>query len=122
MGPDDILFYDQAGTPIAYISDEIQSIYTYKGRPAAFIEGECIYNFPGKFLGWFIDGWVLDLDGTRVFYTRVSTGGPNTPIRGIQPIRGIKQFLPARTYRQPKPLKPPFSLSWSSRSGEQFFE
>jgi len=121
MPSDTIILYSRTGAATAYTLDDGETLYTYGGRPVGYIFEDAIFNFQGRILGWYLDGWVIDFDGTRVFFTKESKGGPNTPIKGIQPIRGIRQYCPGRDNRLGKGLKPPFSLSWSPRSGEVFF-
>jgi len=121
MATDTTILYDRTGAAIAYTLDDGETLYTYGGRPVGYIHEECLFSFQGKLLAWYLDGWVLDFDGMRVFFTKHSKGGPSTPIKGIQPIRGIRQYCPSRATRFGKGLKPAFSLLWSPRSGEIFF-
>lgn len=118
---DTTLLYDRTGAAIAYTLEDGETLYTYGGRPVGYLHEDAIFSFPGRILAWYLDGWVVDFDGTRLFFTKDSQGGPSRPIRGIPPIRGIRQYCPSRGNRFGKGLKPSFSLLWSPRSGGSFF-
>ena len=121
MAADTIILYDRTGAPTAYALEDGETLYTYTGRPVGFIQEDCIFSMEGKFLAWYLNGWVVDSDGTRLFFTKSSEGGPVKPLRGIEPLRGIRQYCPARGRPFGKGLKPAFSLVWSPRSGSAFF-
>ena len=55
----EIDFYDHDGQPIAYTQDRVH-IYTFSGDPVAYLDGDSVYSFSGKHLGWFVDGWIRD--------------------------------------------------------------
>jgi len=121
MAADTIILYDRTGAPIAYALEDGETLYTYTGRPVGFIQEDGIFSMEGRFLAWYLNGWVVDSDGTRLFFTKYSEGGPVMPLRGIEPLRGIRQYCPARGRPIGKGLKPTFSLVWSPRSGAAFF-
>jgi YD repeat-containing protein len=121
MAADTIILYDRTGAPIAYTLEDGETLYTYTGRPVGFLQGDGIFSFQGRFLAWYLQGWVVDSDGTRLFFTKHSEGGPVKPLRGIEPLRGIRQYCPGRGNPFGKGLKPAFSLFWSPRSGKAFF-
>jgi hypothetical protein len=119
---DSLIFYDRTGAAIAYALEDGVTLYTYSGRPAGYIHENGIFSFDGIPRAWYLDGWVLENDGSRLFFTKHAKGGPVTPIKGIQPIRGIRKYCPGRKQRGEAGLKPAFSLAWSARSGLVFFE
>ena len=47
-------FYDRHGNAVAYVDDG-EHIYSWDGRPVAFISGEHVYTFSGNFIGWWAD-------------------------------------------------------------------
>jgi hypothetical protein len=116
-----ITFYDQSGEAVAYLDEDGESIYLYGGEPIAFLSGEGIYSYAGRYLGWFEDGWVLDRSGNRVFFTENATGGPVRPVRAVRPARGARSARPARGAREARPARPVRSSSWSRLTGENFF-
>ena len=121
MAADTIILYDRTGAAIAYTLEDGATLSTYGGRLVGYIHEDGIFDFQGKLLGWYLEGWVVDAHGARVFFTKDSKGGPGRPIKEIPPIRGIRQYCPGRTRRLGKGSKPVLSLFWSARSGVGFF-
>ena len=115
-----ITLFDRYGAPIAY-SDDMENIYLFSGEPLAYILGDSVYAFRGAHLGWFIDGWVRDHNGDAVFFTEISKNGPFKPFKQFKPFKSLKLLKPLKGLRELKPLRPINSLSWSSLSGEDFF-
>ncbi len=113
-------FYDKSGTPIAYTEDG-EHIYTFDGRPVGYLSDGSVYAYTGVHLGWFENGLIRDNSGNAALFSEGSSGGPIKPIRQVKPIRGIRQIRPIKGIRQIKPIKPIPTLAWSSLSGAQFF-
>jgi hypothetical protein len=122
MGNDCITFYDRSGHAIAYLADDGSSIFTYPGAAVAYLVDDGIFDYRGTFLGWFIDGWVIDRSGDRVFFTHNAPGGPVKPVRSVRPVRGVKSVKPVKGVKQLRPVRPVRSLSWSDLSADQFFQ
>jgi hypothetical protein len=114
-------FYNYQGRPIAYIADDGISIYTYAGAPVAYLHQDRIYGYNGRCLGWFINGWVRDLQGNAVFFTVNATGGPVRPVKAVRPVRGVRGVRPVKSVRQVAPVRPILTLNWSPLSGPGFF-
>lgn len=116
-----MIFYNCKGDPIAYTDDDID-IFLFSGDPVAYITGEDIYNYKGKCIGWYDNGWVRDLQGNCVFYTEnVSTSGLFRPLKKPVPIKVFKKTRPIKELRDARQLKPAKLLSWSKLSSEAFF-
>lgn len=116
-------FYDLHGRPIAYLCDDNIHIYLFDGKPVAYLHNSTVYGFNGHHLGWFEKGWIRDLQGYCVFFTKMASGsGPIKPIKQIKPIKSIRQIKPIKSIKQIKRIKPINKMSWSTLSGEQFFE
>lgn len=113
-------FYDASGRPHAY-SDDGETIYTFGGRPVAFLDGDSVYSFSGKHLGFFENGQVWDHSGCTVLFTDGASGGPLKPLKSLKPLKGLKQLKPLKGLKQIKPLKPLKGMSWGSISAEDFF-
>jgi hypothetical protein len=117
-----LTFYDQSGRAVAYLHDDGDSIYLYRGTPVAYLVGDSVYGYSGAYLGWLRNGWIFDRSGGRVFFTKDASGGPIRPVRKVRPIRGVRGVRPVKGIRQVRPIRPVRSLSWSALSGEAFFE
>lgn len=115
-----ISFYDQHGAPVAYTEDLV-SIFLFAGEPVAYFDGDSIYNYSGIHLGWYVDGWIVDHNGDRVYFSDNSKGGPFKPLKKFLPFKGFKQFCPFKGFRQFKPFKPFVTLNWSDMDGATFF-
>jgi hypothetical protein len=117
----ELTFYDLRGSPIAY-TDNGEDIYLFSGKPVAYLSDESLYSYSGKYIGSFDEGWVLDKNGKRVFFTDIAAGGPATPARCATPARSARSATPAKFARAARPATPAKSSSWSMLSGRQFFE
>lgn len=117
----EIDFYDQSGTPVAYTQDGTH-IFTFEGQSVAYLDGDSVYSFSGKHLGWFEAGWIRDNAGHCVFYTSDARGGPIKPVRRIKPVKSVKRIQPVKSVKSVRPVKAVKSLAWSDLSGGQFFE
>ena len=113
-------FYDQKGSPIAYTQDGTH-IYTFSGKPVAYLHGNSVYSYDGNHLGWFENGWIRDNSGNCVFYTNSAKGGPVKPVKSVKPIKSVKSIRPIKSVKSIAPVKSVFTLSWSNLSGEHFF-
>jgi len=53
-----------------YLTDDAEkSIYTWDGHAVACLNGEQVYGWHGRHLGWFVDGILYDGRGYRVGFT-----------------------------------------------------
>ncbi len=113
-------FYNESGEPIAYSDDA--HIFLFDGRPAAYFHNDSIYTFSGNHLGWSTDGWIMDNEGLRVFFTDEATGGPFQPFKKLKPMKKFKKILPWKRAIKRSPFRPFIKNSWSELSSEDFFE
>lgn len=112
-------FFNRYGVPIAYGDNDV---YLFNGRPVAYIVDTTVYAYNGKQLGWYENGWIRDLNGNCVFFTRDSSGfGPLKPLMKFEPIKSFRQVKPVRSARQLKKIRPVNRMAWSPLSGEIFF-
>jgi len=115
---DDVNFYDSTGTAVAYIdTSQDLTIYLWSGKPCAYLDGENIYGFNGKHLGWFHSGIVYDHDGYAV------AGVASAFLSPVQlvPLKGLKQLCPLKSLKELSPLKPLFIREWSATPAQIFF-
>ena len=114
-------FYDRSGRPVAYSDDGI-NIHRFSGHAIGHIHEESIYDYSGKHLGWFADGWVRDPSGRCVMFTDEAKGGPLIPWTSKQPTKIVKQNPPAKGVRKAKPRERKVLNAWAGLTGVQFFE
>ena len=115
------IFYDRSGMPVAY-SEDGNHIHAYSGHAIGHIHEDSIYDYSGKHLGWFIDGWVRDHYGHCVLFTDEATRGLVKPKKGKQPAKVVRQIPPAKGVRKAKPRERKELPFWSALTGVQFFE
>ena len=117
----ELTFYDADGRAIAYCDDE-RHIYAFSGVPVAYLEGDSVWAFDGRHLGWWHAGWILDHDGAAVAFTDMASGyGPKRPAMRPQPTKGLKGVTPRASMKQIKPVPFRDGDRWSRRSGAHFF-
>lgn len=113
--------YDRFGNPVAYflLSGEIYSI---DGRPLAYLVGFYVYSYTGRFIGFFINGWLVDKMGFCALYTENAIGGPLKPIHRIPPIPSVRYIPPLKSIRQLPLQLPSVKFGWSTlASGITYF-
>ncbi|HEC40212.1 hypothetical protein LCGC14_0766200 [marine sediment metagenome] len=113
-------FYSKIGSPIAYTEDACH-IFLFTGKPVAYIDEDSIYNYNGKHLGFFEDGWIEDHDGFYLFFTKTATGGPDRAMQDIGPVKSEKSKIPDKNTKEPKPKKTENKETWSDLKWQQFF-
>lgn len=117
----EINLYNQNGKPIAYIMNE-SDIYLFDGKPVAYLAyGNCVYTYLGEHIGWYEKGWIIDLSGKYLYFSRDAVGGPLKPMRQIEPIKGIRQIKPIKNIKEIRHLKSVRILSWSDLDENSFF-
>jgi hypothetical protein len=112
--------FDVQGDPVAYLSDDYdRTIYLWDGRPVAYLyEGQHVYGFNGRHLGWFIDQVLYDENGDRVGYTFVSC--PTAVAK--EPVKSKKLPRDEMTSRWKLPATPNLGFQPSSRALAEFLE
>lgn len=116
-----IYFFDFKGQPVAYSEDGLH-LYLFSGQAVAYLQGELIYDYEGRHLGWFQDGWVMDPDGNYVYFTDAAEGEPAKKPRKIMPsLKSMKLSAPMKKKRDLPSPKPMRTLNWSLQSGDAFF-
>ncbi|WP_371257945.1 4-fold beta flower protein [Pseudomonas sp. URMO17WK12:I4] len=116
----ELTFYNRNGQPCCYCQDG-EHLYTFGGQPIAYIHEESIYSFPGRHLGWFVNGWIYDSSGHPLLFSEQATGGPGKPGRAGRPGKAGRAGRPGKGGRAGRPGRPGLSASWSSLTAEAFF-
>jgi hypothetical protein len=100
---EEITLFDPDGNPVAYVApDDENTIYLWSGKPVAYLEGENIYGFNGKHLGWFEEGIIWDHEGNRVGFIK----GTLPVLAKFEPSKASKQFKPFKAFKEFAPFKP----------------
>lgn len=116
-----IYFYDSSGTAIAFSNDD-RNVFLYDGTPVANIQGNAVYTYTGTFLGWFEEGWLIDVYGRYAFFTDEVTGGPVPPIPQVAPVPPVPPVLPIQAVGPVAPVRPLPGLIWSDLTVEEYFD
>jgi hypothetical protein len=117
----ELTFYDVTGDAVAYCDDK-RHLYAFSGAALAYLDGDSVYSFDGRHLGWWSRGWVCDHHGASVFFTEAAdSNGPQLPARRARPSKALKMMPPLPQYQRARPVRMVNGASWSSRSGAHFF-
>ena len=108
-----IEFFDRAGAAAAFSPDD-KSLFLWSGQPAAFIEGNEVYAYSGRFIGWVGNGWIVDDEGQRLLFESDAVGGPEKPNRQKRAVAGQRGRNPPREPSQSAPQRPAPSDTWSA--------
>jgi len=114
-------FFDSSGLAVSYCEDHVH-IFLYRGEPVAYFEGDCVYSYSGRHLGWRHEGWIIDHDGNYYLFSEQAEGGQVKPATQRTPTKGPMERLPEKQIRQFEPMRPPTSSKWSRLSAKEFFE
>jgi hypothetical protein len=110
--------FNQHGKAVAYIGEDCQTIYTWDGRPAAYLAEDKVYAFNGKQLGWYDNGTVFDIFGLRCGFIRRKSPLA-TQMEPIKPVKGAK---PMKRPRQMPVAKPALLYGFSAKKLEEILE
>ncbi len=121
-----IMLCDKNKEAIAYIDyNDDASIYTFEGEPVAYIYNEEeIYNFDGKFLGWYFNGIVYDKNALSAVGAKygVSKGNIHTEVITLpEKTEGVKHTRPTKSAREVAPVRPILDNNWSTITLMEFF-
>lgn len=106
-----ITLFDSSGTAIAFMDTQEQmAIYSWRGQAVAYLEGNSVWGFNGKHLGWFSKGIIRDHNGYAVGCVRGAIAISYRP----EPPKGLRGVRPSRSLQELKPLKPLTNNTWSA--------
>lgn len=109
---DELNFYDAQGMAVCYVDDG-EHLYAFTGEAIAYLEGDRVYSYSGRFLGWFEDGWLFDQENRPLFHSEEAVGGPLKPLRELRPMKELRGLRPLKGLREMPSLRPLRGGSWS---------
>lgn len=116
----DLEFVDRSGDATAYTPDGT-NIFSWSGKPVAYLVEGKVYSFGGKLLGWFENGWLFDLGNRPALFSSGATGGPVKPVMKVKPVKSVRSVMPVKSVRSVAKVRPVRSLSWSPVSNAAYF-
>jgi len=109
----DTTLYSQDGTAVAYLADEnVPTFYLWHGEAVAYLQGETVYGWNGRHLGWWVQRILYDAIGRQVGFTASTC--PAVP-RGVPEKRG-KAPKPFRYPPRSPYARPEFSMRRSPKT------
>lgn len=106
-----LTLFERTGRPVAYVDyQEDGAIYSFSGKPLAYLSEDDVYSFKGKHLGWFEDGIIWDHQGRQVGFVEDTC----PLLTQLEPFKGFQQFQPFRGLPQFPPFKPFKSMAYSN--------
>ena len=109
--------YDVHRRARIYIAaDEDKSIYLWDGHAVASIDGEDVYGWRGRHLGWFVAGVLYDGNGRGIGFTAETFKEPTFP----DPGKFAKHTKSRRYPKLPPRTRPEFSQLNSGEDLEVF--
>jgi hypothetical protein len=108
----EISLYNTDGKVTMYIADDAETVYDWDGYAKCYIVDEEIYGWRGKHLGWFSNGFVYDLDGYRIGFTKEAS----PRILYTELTKRIKKTQWTKSQRRTAHHKPSFKTSESRLS------
>lgn len=113
-------FFDNSGRATCYSPDG-EHLYLWTGQPVGYFDGDRVYSFSGRLMGWIGNGWLYDRHNRPALFSPDATGGPMRPMRQMMPMRSMRQMRPMKAMRQMAHLRPMQSLGWSPTANALYF-
>ena len=106
----EVSLLNSEGKSVAYIDvDDGMTIYLWKGKPVAYLDGENVYGFNGTHIGWLVDGAIFNHKGDALCVLKGRHPSPK-----YEEYKGYKEYKPYKSYKEYAPYKPNWSNSFSS--------
>ena len=102
-------------------TDDNRHIFYFTGEPIAYIHESSLYNYDGRHLGFFKDGWIRDNNGKCVLFTKDAISGPEKIMKDIGPVISQKYNIPTIKPRENKKFELKIWQEWSELSVKEFF-
>lgn len=109
-------FFDKDGNPSWYIDKDKASVFSLEGHPIGYLYQDTLFSHKGEHIGFFKDGWIIDLEGRYLLFTEVSVNGPIKPQPRILTLRSIQSQNPIPQVRQFKRALPVLRSEWSNQN------
>jgi sporulation protein YlmC with PRC-barrel domain len=110
--------FDKNGKTVGWLNNLV--IHDRSATYRAFIAGAAVYDFSGRYLGRFRQGFFRDKRGNAVAFLKGARGGPLLPFTEFPPFAPFPPFPPLRPLPELPPLPPLDTLKWSALSFEDF--
>lgn len=105
--------YDQRGSVYAWLHLN-GHICGLEGENLAFVDGDSVYDWYGKHVGWWQDGYIRDDNGAIAMFTEEAKNlGFTMPMLQHRPPHPIKPLSPHKPVESLKPSKPKRLVAWS---------
>ena len=109
--------YDAHRRARIYIADDgDNSIYTWDGKAVAVIDGEHVFGWRGRHIGWFVEGILYDGQGYRIGFLAETFPVATYP----EPAKYSKHAKAQRLARHAPRGRPAFSAGNSNEDLETF--
>lgn len=113
-------FFDRNGQATCYSPDG-ENLYLWNGEPVGYFEGDKVYSFSGRLLGWIANGWLYDRSNQPALFSADASGGPMRPMRSMKPMKSMRQMRPMKAMRQAPHAKSVRGIGWSSCANGLYF-
>lgn len=99
-------------------------LVSFSGHSIGFLDGENLYTYKGKHVGWFELGIMRDHSGAVVGFGQNPSDNPMPflPFKQWIPFRGYVEYEPYRPYKGYAPYRPYKRYSWSELDPVALFE
>ncbi len=89
--------YDESGRAYAWLDEPTGRIFSLRGKNIAFIDGDSVYAWSGRHIGWWGDGHIRDRSGAvAVFTAGAASLGVVKPVTAVKPVQPVKAVSPVR--------------------------
>ncbi|MDN7865052.1 hypothetical protein QZM19_16810 [Burkholderia multivorans] len=111
-----LALYQKNGAVYAWLDETSGRILDLRGKNLAFVDGDSVYGWNGRHIGWWQDGHIRDQNGAVAMFTDVASNlGVVAPVKAVRPVQPIKSIAPIRPVKSVKPIRPVRQLSWAAK-------
>jgi hypothetical protein len=107
--------HDRGGRVYCWFDEESGHFISLRGDNLAFIDGNSIYDWNGRHVGWWQDGHIRDRTGAVVLLTADAQNmGVTKPVRAVHPVKPVRHVAPVKPIKDARPDRPASRLAWSA--------